>query len=382
MCGQILTKAARLAVVALAFSALAIPLRAQDSDISVYEVTDVTADVTADNAAHARDQAIVQAQRSALEQLLDRLGAELSVTDQLSDDDIATLVQNFEVQSERRSAVRYIGVFTVQFRPNAVRGLLNQRNSAYTESRSPPVVVLPVLFGNGHPVLWEDRTPWRAAWESGAHADGLVPVIVPSGGLEDIAVISTAEAVAGKSDSLKAMSEKYQASGTAVVTLDADFDKPGGAFKIDVAHYDADGSALPRAHLTVPAPADKNGIEAALASAVKKARHQLEKDWREQTQPAAPAVESVKQESVNHLPTIVPIRSLTEWAQIENRIRSAGNVSHIDVIAVQRGVANIEIEFDGSIEALQESLTLQGLSLRQDGGNGAWMLMPMPVGTY
>ena len=85
-----------------------------------YTVTDVNADVTADTAAHARDQALMQAERAAFVQLVARSGGAEGVS-KLSDDAIAAMVQSFEVQSERLSAVRYIGVFTIRFKPAAVQ---------------------------------------------------------------------------------------------------------------------------------------------------------------------------------------------------------------------------------------------------------------------
>src|SRR6202012_495963 len=106
-------------------SLLCAPALAQTSEDSVlYSVSDVPVDITADSAAHARDQAIAEAQRSAFEQLLGRLGSDTSLASKLTDNDIATLVQNFEVQNERTSSVRYIGIFTVQFRPAATRDWL------------------------------------------------------------------------------------------------------------------------------------------------------------------------------------------------------------------------------------------------------------------
>src|SRR5271168_3176188 len=84
---------------------LAVPAWAQNPtpEASVYEITDVGADVTANSAAHAREQAVKQGQRTAFEQLAQRLGADPSVAAKLSDDDIAALVQSFEVQNERSS---------------------------------------------------------------------------------------------------------------------------------------------------------------------------------------------------------------------------------------------------------------------------------------
>ena len=39
------------------------------------------------------------------------------------------MVQSFEVQDEHSSSVRYIGTFTVQFRPNAVRDWLGKNGA-------------------------------------------------------------------------------------------------------------------------------------------------------------------------------------------------------------------------------------------------------------
>ena len=85
-----------------------------------YTVTDVNADVTADTASHARDQAIMQAERTAYSQFCVRMGVP-DHSAKLSDDALASLVQSFEVQNERLSAVRYIGVFTIRFKPSAMQ---------------------------------------------------------------------------------------------------------------------------------------------------------------------------------------------------------------------------------------------------------------------
>lgn len=85
-----------------------------------YTVADVNADVTADTAAHARDKALMQAERLAYGQLCGRLSAPDNSA-KLSDDAIAAMVQSFEVQSEHVSAVRYIGVYTIRFKPSAVQ---------------------------------------------------------------------------------------------------------------------------------------------------------------------------------------------------------------------------------------------------------------------
>jgi hypothetical protein len=87
-----------------------------------YEVTGVPVDVTAADAATARDQAIVEGQRKAFSMLMEQLlGAEQAASIPTpSDAQLSTMVQDFEVESERLSAVRYIGVMTFRFDAAAV----------------------------------------------------------------------------------------------------------------------------------------------------------------------------------------------------------------------------------------------------------------------
>lgn len=367
------------------------------ADPSLYTVTDVAADVTADNAAHARDQAVAKAQRTAFEQLVDRLGAPADVSKKLSDDDISTLVKSFEVQDEHRSAVRYIGTFTVEFKPNAVKTYFGNHNAQYSEDKSDPVLVLPVVVNGTQTVLWEDKTKWRTAWENSAAKGGLVPVVVPVGGLDDIAIISTAEAVKAKTPSIKAIINKYQTHGAVVAILSGDLDKPAGVLKIDITHYDADGDTRGTAQFTVTAT---TGFDAALTQAVQQVRRQMEKDWKQEARDPHPAKEesedspvsvaselpaakaSIPKEPIQHLPVTVAISSLAEWAQIERKLQSIPAIVRVDVIMLQRGSTSIEIDFHGSVDALLLGLNQQGLILHRDPMNNGWILAPTQIGGY
>lgn len=82
-----------------------------------YVVTGVPVDVTAADAVTARDQAILEGQRKAFAMLMEQqLGAEKAATIKTpSDDRLSAMVENFEVESERISGVRYVGVLTFRF---------------------------------------------------------------------------------------------------------------------------------------------------------------------------------------------------------------------------------------------------------------------------
>ncbi len=355
-----------------AIALLALPAQAQDNndDATVYQITDVAVDITASNAAEAREQAITQAQRTAFEQLLTRLGTDSSMATRQDDNTIAALVQAFEVQQERTSSVRYMGTFTVQFKPNAVRTFLHRNGSNFSEARSRPVVILPVTMNNGHAILWEDQTPWRMAWEGGVRGSGLVPLIVPAGDLDDIAVISTPEAVNGKPESLQNIMRKYQAGGAVVAVLEGDLEKLDSKkeLRVDARRYDSMGKATDPIHLSLPAPVDAKAVPVTLAEGVKQVRNELEAGWKQSTKlPKGP---------VGHLSISVPISSLADWAQIKAKLGNVPNVARVNVIALTRNAADIDLEFRGEISQLQAALTEQGLILDQTASMGGWMLAP------
>ena len=89
-------------------------------------VSDVPVDVTAKDAAAARDQAIAVAQSKAWDKLLKELVTDPGQQARIhpSQQEIESFVQDFGVENERVSTVRYIGLYDVRFREGRVRKYL------------------------------------------------------------------------------------------------------------------------------------------------------------------------------------------------------------------------------------------------------------------
>lgn len=342
---------------------------AQDTDsAAIYQITDVAVDVTANNAIGARDQAMMQAQRNAFEQLLSRLGTDAEIASKTSDDTLAAMVQALEVQQERTSAVRYIGTITVQFKPSAVRNLLNKNGTSYVEARSKPLVVFPITNYSGRPVLWEEITVWRKIWEEAARSSGLVPLVIPAGDLDDIALLSTSEAVAGNVEALQVMINKYQTSGAIVATLKTDPEKPDPKkpLEIEVIKYDQHAKASEPVKYSPAAPADANGMKNTLAQTIRQIRSELENGWKQN-------IKAAKGPST-HLPVLVPVASLGEWNHIKQKLGNVPAITKINVIVLTRGQTKIELEFRGEMGDLQSALSQEKLVLEDLGPGGAWII--------
>ena len=106
--------------------ALAVAFAASARAETFLTVSDVPVDVTAKDAAAARDQAIAVAQSKAWDKLMKQMVTDPAQQARLhpSQQDIESFVQDFGVESERVSTVRYIGLYDVRFRESRVRKYL------------------------------------------------------------------------------------------------------------------------------------------------------------------------------------------------------------------------------------------------------------------
>src|SRR5262249_13568063 len=121
----------------------------------------VDVDVTAADAVTAREKAVLDGQRKALQQALALLAQPTdaarvaSLSASLNDQQITDMLTDYEVEAERVSTVRYIGKLAFRFRADSVGDLLQKSGMPYTVSESGQVLLLPVLAIDGENQLWE-----------------------------------------------------------------------------------------------------------------------------------------------------------------------------------------------------------------------------------
>jgi len=111
-----------------------------------YTVSGIPVDVTAADASTARDQAIVDGQRAALQKLVENMmGSEKAKQIPLpNDDEISAMVQDFEVETERVSSVRYVGSLTYRFLSDPVDRLVGRAPAGTVDATTMPMPAGPV----------------------------------------------------------------------------------------------------------------------------------------------------------------------------------------------------------------------------------------------
>ena len=330
---------------------------------SVFDVVGVRVDVTAETAAAARERALGEGQMKAFQMLLDRLV--------LSDDsgrlpsvrqtEVTALVRDFSVAEEKTSSVRYLASLSYRFKPEDVRRLLVNRGLPFSETRSKPVLVLPVYQSAGALLLWDEPNPWCQAWSLRPESHGLVPLVLPAGDLADIAAIGAEQAVNGDTQRLSAVAARYRADDTLVAQALLLLSPRTGRLELDVAvsRYGLVGreSILNKAYPV----GDTESTQDLLRRAAAEVARLVENDWKSNNlmRFGRPAV----------LAVAVPVNGLSDWLEIQRRLSAVPVVRQVELVMMSRDEVAINLHYIGEAEQLAQSLRQVDLNLQTSGGS-------------
>jgi hypothetical protein len=347
----------------------------------IYTVRDVSVDVTAESAAKAREKALARAHELAFGRLIARIvprGAQGRLPE-TSYDRIATLVRDFEVANEKTSSVRYLADLTLRFQRQAVRGYLRANEVPFAETRSKPVVVLPLYGAAGDAVLWNGTNPWRDAWANRSGDAGLVPLEVPIGDLQDMNAISAQAALNQSPEPLERIAARYGAEDALVTqALPAGQAAQGGASaQIITRRVGAEGQE--QTWIDTVRQRQGEGLGEMYGRAADKVAREVERTWK--------LANVVRFESEAHLIARVALTGLDRWVGVRERLESVPLIGESQVRKLSRGEAVLALTYYGDTRQLRRALAQADLVLerrpRGDGGAGGsqdggpeWLIRP------
>jgi hypothetical protein len=342
-----------------------------------FTVRDVTVDRSAATAAAAREVALVEAQRTAFRRLLERLvpRSDYRRLPNLSDSRIGDLVENFEVQNERTSAVRYIATLTYRFRPDGVRTLLRTPDIPFAETYAKPYLVLPVLRQSGLTLLWDDPNPWRAAWGRRPPSDGLAPYLLPRGDLADVSDINAEQARRGDDARLRAIANRYGAAG--VLVADAELvASDAGRSLLQVTLIRSGGIIGDQTVVESYAAEPGEDPDALMQRAAGEIARGVDERWKSE--------QLLRFGSEATITVAVDFQTLAEWVAIRQRLADLTMIRRSDVTSLTRSEAILELVYIGDENQLRSVLAQRDLELAPvtvaDSGP-AWRLTLATAGT-
>lgn len=343
---------------------------AQDGS-GVYTVSGIEVDVTANDAVSARRQALLEGQREGLRRLLGRLvpADERGRLPPIETLPVERFVQNFSIGNEEVSSTRYIAELTAAYDPQAVRELLQSRGVPFAETRSAPVLVLPLYEGPEGARLWPEDNPWWQAWAENLDSERLLRLALPLGDLEDMALVDVPQVRAGDAESLLELADRYGARDVLIATARmAPAEQDGGppVVRLDarrIGEVDRQGQPF-----TLRGGAEQE-LPELLAEAVERLQTTLDEQWK--------ASNLLRFDQAGLMVVDIPIVELSEWVRINRGLQSLPEVNQIDIARFARDYVRAEIRYIGDEFRLEEALRRLDLTLAREGET--WLLLPTGV---
>ncbi len=331
----------------------------------MYTVVNVTVDETAESATAARQQAHEAAHRQAFDRLIRRLvpPGERDRIPQLQAAEIAALVLSFGIDDEKTSSVRYIGRLSFQFDRAGMRRFLQSVNTGFAETRSKPVLLLPVFRTQDRRRLWDPPNPWFDAWKETPPADGLVPLQLPAGDLADVQDITAEQASGGETGPVTIIGRRYGAGAVIVSEANLGLGAAGQA-AINVASRifggPSDGQTRVRSVDIRPGESE----QAAFLRAALDIQSQIEEAWQRGNQ--------LDFAQLNDLVAVMSLADLREWVEVRARLRTVAYLNDVQLVAATRRQVAIRLSYFGSIDQLRVALAQRDLTLAS--GAESWTL--------
>ena len=355
----------------LGLALLLLPARAAGPvETSIFAVQGVEVDVTSTDAASAKNQALMDVQVKAFFLLVERLGSmELAeqLKEKLKPEDIAPFLRSLSIEKETSGPGRYIGTFTVRFLPKKMQAFFAEYGIKLPAQQAEPVLVIPVYRAPDGPKLWEDN-PWRQAWIDLKGEQGIVPIIVPLGDLEDTESLSVEDALSGDPVKLDAIRKRYGAPSLLVAQA-----QPTDGSDLHV--FIEGETKLGKVTINKvygPEEANPGPVEAIAVQAFQKV---LYKAYQAQAAKAAEEQAAKAANPSQSLAVTVPFNSPREWNTIRSRILNTPYVTNVDLTTLNVDGALIKLVFTHTLEELQGNMQRVGLNLTQ--GAGGWIIQPM-----
>jgi len=154
-----------------------------------YEVSGIRVDTPGKTSLDARTNGWRMAQRLGWQKLWTQMNRG-GKAPALSDSDLDAIVSAIVVEDEENGPRRYIARLGVLFDRARAGQILGIEGS---HLRSAPMLVIPILWSGGSPQVFENRTPWQAAWARYRTADSAIDYVRPSGSGAESLLVNAAQ---------------------------------------------------------------------------------------------------------------------------------------------------------------------------------------------
>ncbi len=358
-------------------------------------VSGVRVDVTGSNAFDARSKGWQEAQRKGWAALFKQVNGGASAPG-LPDSTLNGIVTAIVVEREQIGPGRYIATLGVQFDRARAGQILGISGRIF---RSPPYLVLPMIYEGGVPQAFEQRSEWQRAWAEFRTADSSVDYVRTAGTGADTLLLNGGQMRRRNRAWWREILDQYGASDVLVPTVRVERMWPGGpVVGYFSARYGPDNELLGGFTLTARTPADVRRmmvegvrrVDAIYTGALADGRLRTDPSLiieapvapEEIERPAeAEAATTSEASTIASDDSVLPTAAVETYSvqvdtpdsgavlAIESSLRSLGGVEGASTSSVAiGGVSVVRVRYRGDAAALRATLAAAGWRVAESGG--------------
>lgn len=336
---------------------------------SVFSVSNISVDINAVSAVAARSQAIAQAHRIAFSKVFTKMVAreDWGLEPALTNRELAALVSAVDVRGEKSSQTRYYADLSVTFDKDALLGVFTDAGVTFTDSETPPIILLPVAQYGGAQLMWSPDNVWRNAWmASPTRAQSLVSYEMLDRTAATSRQVSALGIAHASPEQLVTLIRSYQASDIVIANADIQFDLVSARYR---AEFDVrrGPQQAPFMAFEVVQQVGEAPLKM-LERAVVMIDEELSALWKRQLLAEYAQARDVRIEATYQNPL--------QWQQMLNAFSQERRLRFVAVERLQLHSADLKARFVGDYEPVQEGMAGAGFILSQIAPT-LWQARPM-----
>ena len=375
-----------------------------DSATGSFEQSGVEVDVRGNTADAARQGGWRLAQRKGWEMLSRRMTGKSST---LSDGALDAMVTGIVVEQEQIGPTRYIARLGVLFDRGKAASLLGVSGQIM---RSPPMLLVPVMWEGGTAYTFERNTAWRDAWARFRDGNSTIEYVKPRGTGPDALLLNGGQIGRRGRGWWRQVLDQYGADDVLIAEVRLRQDYPGGPITaiFAVSHgpdkalitrfalkvSSADGlptlldQGIARIDKAVQDAMSRGALKTDAMLAYRPPSEKTEEEKKDETDSATPTPTPGPSETAATFTVQIDTPSAGALTAGESAVRGVPGVRSANTTSLALGgISVMRVTYDGSISGLRSALEARGfqvqegpgvLRIRRGGGAAAPAPSPTP----
>ena len=356
-----------------------------DSATGSFEQSGVEVDVRGNTADAARQGGWRLAQRKGWEMLSRRMTGKSST---LSDGALDAMVTGIVVEQEQIGPTRYIARLGVLFDRGKAASLLGVSGQIM---RSPPMLLVPVMWEGGTAYTFERNTAWRDAWARFRDGNSTIEYVKPRGTGPDALLLNGGQIGRRGRGWWRQVLDQYGADDVLIAEVRLRQDYPGGPITaiFAVSHgpdkalitrfalkvSSADGlptlldQGIARIDKAVQDAMSRGALKTDAMLAYRPPSEKTEEEKKDETDSATPTPTPGPSETAATFTVQIDTPSAGALTAGESAVRGVPGVRSANTTSLALGgISVMRVTYDGSIGGLRSALEARGFQVQEGAG--------------